>query len=81
MKRGEKGHIIFRLLPKPKGGLVALTPGISNVNVEERDLVVVYIDDSRHRGFYRPLAEGASVVVISPSIKEQVRAEEKAGKQ
>ena len=49
--------------------------------VNAGNFVVVYIDPSKHRGFCRPLAEGASVVVISPSIKEQIPAEEKAGKQ
>lgn len=81
VKPGDKLHIIFRLPPEPKGGLIAHRTGSAQVKVEAGNLVVVYIDDSRHRGFCRPLAEGASAVVISPSIKEQIPAEEKAGKQ
>jgi len=80
VKPGDKLHIIFRLPPEPKGGLIAHRTGSAQVKVEAGNLVVVYIDDSRHRGFYRPLAEGSSVVVIRPSVKEQVPAEKKTDK-
>ena len=66
VKPGDKVHIIFRPAPKPKGGLVAQTAGSIQVMVEAGDLVVVYIDPAKHRGFYRPIAEGSSVVVIDP---------------
>ena len=66
VKPGDKVHIIFRPAAKPKGGLVAHTAGSIQVKVEAGDLVVVYIDPSKHHGFYRPIAEGSSVVVIAP---------------
>ena len=66
VKPGDQVHIIFRPAPKPKGGLVAHTAGSIQVMVEAGDLVVVYIDPSKHHGFYRPIAEGSSVVVIAP---------------
>jgi hypothetical protein len=81
VKPGDKVHIIFRLPPEPKGGLIAHRTGSAQVKVEAGNLVVVYIDDSRHRGFYRPLAEGSSVVVISPPVKDQIPAEKKSEKQ
>lgn len=80
VKPGDKLHIIFRLPPEPKGGLIAHRVGSAQVKVEAGNRVVVYIDDSRHRGFYRPLAEGSSVVVIAPSIKEQIPADKKTDK-
>lgn len=81
VKPGDKVHILFRLPPEPKGGLIAHRTGSAQVKVEAGNLVVVYIDESRHRGFYRPLAEGSSVVVIRPSVKEQIPVEKKTEKQ
>ena len=66
VKPGDKVHIIFRPAAKPKEGLVAHTAGSIQVKVEAGDLVVVYIDPAKHRGFYSPIAEGSSVVVIAP---------------
>lgn len=81
VKPGDEVHIIFRLSPEPKGGLIAHRVGTAQVKVEAGNLVVVYIDDSRHRGFYRPLAGGSSVVVIKHCVKEQTPAEKKTEKQ
>ena len=66
VKPGDQVHITFRPAPKPKGGLVAHTAGSIQVMVEAGDLVVVYIDPAKHHGFYHPIAEGSSVVVIVP---------------
>jgi hypothetical protein len=72
---GDELHILFQLPEEPKDGLIAHKTGSLQVKVDEGDLVVVYIDNSRHHGFYRPLAEGSSVVVIRPSVKDQDQAE------
>jgi hypothetical protein len=66
VKRGDQVHIIFRPALKPKEGLVAHKAGSGQVMVEAGNLVVVYIEPSKHGGFYRPIAEGSSVVVIAP---------------
>ena len=81
VKPGDKIHILYRLPPEPKGGLIAHRAGSAQVKVEAGNLVVVYIDDSKHRGFYRPLAEGSSVVVVRPPAKEQTPAEKVIEKQ
>ena len=81
VKPGDKLHIIFRLPPEPKGDLVLTVSGSGPVKVNAGNFVVVYIDPSKHHGFYRPLAEGSSVVVIRPSVKEQIPAEKEAAKQ
>jgi len=81
VKPGDKIHILYRLPPEPKGGLIAHRTGSAQVKVEAGNLVVVYIDDSTHRGFYRPLAEGSSVVVIRPPAKEHTPAEKVIEKQ
>jgi hypothetical protein len=81
VKPGDKIHIIYRLPPEPKGGLVAHRTGSGQVKVEAGNLVVVFIDESRHHGFYRPLAGGSSVVLIKPPLKEHTSVEKKAEKQ
>jgi hypothetical protein len=62
---GEKRiRIIFHAAEKTKGLLVAKKIGIPPVRVKTGNLVVVYLKPSAHRPFYRPLAAGASVVII-----------------
>jgi len=66
---GEKFiRILFRAAEKGKNLLVAEQIGIPQVKVKTGNLVVVYLKPSAHRPFYRPLAGGASVVVIKQSF-------------
>ena len=68
VKPGDTVHIVFRPSRKQKSGIVASTPGVVQVKVRDGDLVVAYVNPSNHPGFYTPLAEGSSVVVIIPCI-------------
>ena len=68
VKPGDTVHIVFRPPRKQKRGIVASTPGVVYVRVRDGDLVVAYVNPSDHPGFYKPLAEGSSVVVITPCI-------------
>ena len=72
VKKGEEVHVIYRPLFEPKNnkGLTATQTGSVQVKVNAGDLVVVYINPSHHTGFYKPVAEGSSVVVILPAGKE-----------
>ena len=66
--RGGLVRIVYRPAPTGKGRIVAHRMGVPPVEVQPGNLVVVYIEPSRHRPFYRPLAGGSSVVIIKPSI-------------
>lgn len=72
IKREQDVHIIYRLPPKPSKGLTAQRVGSIPVNVKVGDLIVVYLNPSRHSGFYRPLAEGSSVIVIMHTDKRKI---------
>ena len=68
VKPGDNANILFRPSRKLKNGIVASTPGVIQVKVRDGDIIVAYINPSKHPGFYTPLAEGSSVVVIIPCI-------------
>ena len=62
---GEKRvRILFHTAEKDENLLVAKKIGIPPVKVKAGNLVVVYLKPSAHRPFYRPLAGGASVIII-----------------
>jgi hypothetical protein len=71
VKPGEEIHILFRLPPEPEKGLAVHRTGSLQVTVEAGNLVVVYLNPSKFKLFHRPIAEGASVVVIAPSMAKQ----------
>jgi len=76
----EEIHVIYRLPPGPTKGLTAHRTGSLQVKVEKGNLVVLYLNPSAHSGFYKPLAEGSSVVVILSTKSEQIQGKEKTDK-
>jgi hypothetical protein len=65
VKQGEQIKVIFRLPKKSEiEGVEVVEQGVSPVNVKTGDLVVVYLDSSQQKGFYKPKFSGASVAVI-----------------
>ncbi|MBW1813573.1 MAG: hypothetical protein JRJ39_07840 [Deltaproteobacteria bacterium] len=80
VKQNEEIHVIYRLPPEPAKGLTANRAGSLQVKVEKGNLVVVYLNPSTHSGFYTPITEGSSVVVILSTGKEQSQNNDKTKK-
>jgi len=77
IRKGEEVRVAYRLSPPAGTELKAMTPGRLKVHVLPGDLVLVYLEPwETPEGFYRPLAAGASVVVIEHQEKNQGGAED-----
>ena len=65
---GEQVTVIFRLHPKSDlPGIFLHLAGGPFVEVKAGNIVVAYINPSDHPEFYKPVAEGSSVVIINQS--------------
>ena len=71
IRKVDKVRVAYRLSRQAGTGLKAMTPGRLKVYVVPGDLVVVYLEPwETLEDFYRPLAAGASVVVIEHCEKK-----------
>ena len=72
IRKGDKVQVAYRLSPSAGIELKAMMSGRLKIHVAIGDLVVVYLEQWKEpKGFYRPIAAGASVVVIEHTEKKE----------
>ena len=72
VRKGDKVQVAYRLSPPAGIELKAIMSGGLKIHVAIGDLVVVYLEQWKEpRGFYKPVAAGASVVVIEHQEKKK----------
>ena len=76
VKPGDLVRIAYRLPPEVAIGLQTVIAGNPPVEVSEGDVVLVYINATKHKGFHTPVMAGSSVLRIFP----EQQADEKAVK-
>lgn len=71
IRKGDEVRVAYRLSPQAGIELKAMVPGRLKVHVTPGDVVVVYLEQWKNSNqFYRPIAAGASVIVIEHHEKK-----------